>query len=109
MKRLLDDGSESGMVQWHHYDPETDTTTIETVGDTAPILDANKALYNDGTDGYKTKAREWKHVANIPHIVAYKWLVEEGININDRNHWPAVVRKLNSSEYLYLRTSPGRI
>lgn len=108
-KRLLDDGSESGIKQYHIYNPLTDETTITYEADVEPILESNKRLYNDGTDGYKTKAREWKHVANIPHVIAMKWLAEEGIDINNRNHWPAVIRKLNSSDWLYLRTSSGRI
>jgi hypothetical protein len=38
-----------------------------------------------------------------------KWLTEEGLDIHNKNHWEAIRRKLNSSEYLYLRTSGGAI
>lgn len=109
MKRLLDDGSETGIRQWHIYDPLTDTTTITYEQDATPLLDANKAAYNDGTNGWMSKSREMKKVASIPAIILMKWLTEEGIDYRNRNHWPAIIRKLNSNEYLYLRTSSGQI
>lgn len=109
MKKLLDDGSINGVRQWHDYNPLTDETTISYEQDVSAILEANKAAYNDGTNGYVSKSKEMKKVALIPHVVSMKWLAEEGINIWDKNHWPAVVRKLNDPEYLYLRTSGGKI
>lgn len=109
MRRLLDDGSTFGIREYHDYDPLTDKTTIYSEADISPLLDHNKQLFNNGTNGYQSKAKEWKHVANIPHIVALKWLNEDGIDINNKNHWDAIKRKLNSSEYLYLRTSGGAI
>ena len=36
-----------------------------------------------------------------------RWLIEEGIDFYNKEHWPKVRAKLNSSEFLYLRTSPG--
>jgi hypothetical protein len=82
--------------------------TIRSVQDATPFLDHNKRLQNDGTDGY-SPSRELKRVASIPPIVAEKWLTEEGIDVFNRDHWPAVKRKLNSSDYMWLRTSGGRI
>lgn len=109
MKRLLDDGLHTGMREFHDYNPLTDTTTISYEADTTPLLDLNKQLYNNGENGYVSKAREWKHVANIPNIVVMKWLAEEGLDIHKQEHWEAIRKKLNSNEFLYLRTSPGTI
>lgn len=80
---------------------------IHRVQDVQPILDRNKALFNEG-DGY-SPSREFRRAASIPNVVIEKWLNEEGINLFDPDHWPAVQAKLNSSEYAYLRTAPGRI
>jgi hypothetical protein len=109
MKRLLDYDESNGLITYHDYDHDTGKTVISYEQDVDALLDQNRAKYNDGTNGYATKAREWKHVANIPAVILLKWLSEEGIDYRDKNHWPAVRRKLNSSEYLYLRTSPGAI
>lgn len=83
------------------------TLTFERVQDCDPILDANKALQNDG-DGY-SPSRELRRVASIPNVVIEKWLNEEGINFFNPDHWSAIRRKLNSNEYLWLRTAPGRV
>ena len=32
-----------------------------------------------------------------------KWLVEFGVNVMRKEHWPQVKRLLNSNEYRYLR------
>ena len=109
MKRLIDHDELTGLFTYHDYDHDTGKTIISYEGDSEPILDLNKQLYNNGTNGYASKAREWKHVANIPAILLMKWLAEEGIDYRDENDWPAIRRKLNSNEYLYLRTSPGVI
>lgn len=83
------------------------TLEIQRVQDVESILDWNKRQQNDG-DGY-TPSRDMKKIASIPLVVAEKWLNEEGINIFDPNHKDAVRRKLNSNEYLWLRTSGGTV
>jgi len=105
MKRLLD-VQPDGIVEWFHFDEETGNFAIEAVQDVQPALDANRARANSH-DGF-SPARELREIAEIPAIIIVKWL-NEGINIFDRNHWPAVKRKLRDPDYRWLRTSPGRI
>lgn len=76
--------------------------------DVEPILDLNKAAYNDGTRGY-TPSRDLRKIAEIPLIVAEKWRNELGVDVFNKDHAPAVRRLLNDPEYLYLRTAPGRV
>ena len=38
-RRLIDRDSQSGIAEYHHYDPSADRTVIETVQDVAPILE----------------------------------------------------------------------
>ena len=76
--------------------------------DVEDVLERNKIDYTDGTNGYSL-SRDFKHVAEIPMSLIHKWMVEDHINVFDKNDWPAVKRKLNSNEWLYLRSSPGRV
>lgn len=110
-ERFVDYDPLWGTTTWFSHDPETDITTIRTETQesfTQSILDQNKDSYNhDYNRGY-TKSRDFKHVAKIPPQVILQWL-QEGIDVFDKNDWPAVKRKLNSSEWVHLRTSPGTI
>ena len=103
---LLDYDPFTKITTWHDYDALTDTTTLHSVQDVEPFLEQNKLDYNDGSDGW-SPSRELQRVASIPNILIEKWLREEGIDVYNDNHWPAVVRKLNSSEYRHLRTGSG--
>lgn len=107
-RRLLDVDPLTGVVEYHHYDEATDRTIIESVQDVAPLLERNKALATADDDGW-SPSRELRRAAGIPAIVILKWLHEDGINLFDRNHWPAVKRKLNDPDWRWLRTAPGRL
>ncbi len=107
-KRLLASDPAIGLTEYHHYESVTDRTVIETVQDVEPILERNKALQNDDAGGW-SPTRELRRAATIPDIVILKWRREDGIDVYDPDHWPAVKRKLNSSEYRWLRTAPGTL
>jgi len=76
------------------------------------MLDRNKAEYNAiPHKQYKSALREknmWR-AASIPNIIVEKWKKEEGLDIFNENHWPKIRKKLNSEEFKFLRTSPGKI
>jgi hypothetical protein len=75
-------------------------------------IERNKKEYNAVSHkGYKNalkKAKFWR-AASIPNIICEKWLKEEGIDIFNEEDWPKIQAKLNSEEYKFLRTSPGKI
>jgi hypothetical protein len=50
----------------------------------------------------------WR-AASIPNIIVEKWKKEEGIDIFNNDDWPKIKAKLNSEEFKFLRTSPGKI
>jgi len=85
-----------------------DSLTIVNEEDVEPNLDVNKELYND-QDGGWSKSREFRRVASIPNILIEKWLIEENVNVllPENKQW--LRKKLNSNEYLYLRTAPGEL
>ena len=79
-----------------------------------PILDHNKKLYIQN-DGYSPD-KGLKRVASIPTIVLEIWTKEHHQDQNNGN-WFALPKetqhkilrkKLNSSDYRYFRTAPGR-
>ncbi len=105
---ILEHDPVTGITLYHDYDAVTDTTTLVTRQDCEPILENNKILQNLQDRGY-TAGREWRRVAEIPLALLEKWRVEEGIDIFNENHWPAIVRKLNDTDYRFLRTAPGHL
>jgi hypothetical protein len=83
-----------------------DDLHVRRTQDVEAILDENKRLATLN-DGYSPD-RSFRRVASIPMSVIEQWM-KEGINIFDKNCAQAIRRKLNSPDYLYLRTAPGRV
>lgn len=79
---------------------------VKTSEDVTDQLDFNKHLFNSG-DGY-SPSRELRRVASIPNSVVEMWMNLYGVNVFDKDHAPAVKRLLNSNEWQWLRTAPGR-
>ena len=79
----------------------------------APHLKANKELYNHN-DGY-SPIRGLKRVASIPTLALEIWAKEYTGGNNNWFRLPKEVQnkilkeKLNSNEYKYFRTAPGRL
>ena len=79
-----------------------------------PILDHNKKLYTQN-DGYSPD-KGLKRIASIPTLVLEVWAKEYNGDQNKGN-WFALPKdvqtkilkeKLNSSDYRYFRTAPGK-
>lgn len=88
-------------------DPMTGQLIVHRTADVEPILERNKALAASG-DGY-TPSRELRRAASIPMAIIEKWRNELGVDVFNQDHMPAVRRLLNSNEYAFLRTAPGRL
>lgn len=80
---------------------------VESHQDVQFILDVNKAMATHN-DGY-TKDRTMRRVARIPIIELMKWKVEEGWDPLAPENEDKLAAKLDSIEYRYLRTAPGRL
>lgn len=97
----------SGIDTQIAYDPESDSLHVaRQAPDVAPMLEANHREYLSG-NGY-TPSRDLQRVASIPNVIVEQWL-KAGINLFDENDWPKVAALLDSPEYLFLRTAPGRL
>ena len=115
-RRLLDYDPSTKIRTYHEYDDATDTTYISELQDCTQLIETNKATQNIGTPGGKFNEYEraglknsWVHVGSVPTLILEKWRREEGIDVFNKNHWPAVVRKLNDPEWRYLRTGSMRV
>lgn len=84
-----------------------ETLQILKVQDLTPVIEQNKA--DMSMSGEFKPNPDLQRKAFIPDMLIAKWLNEEGIDVWNPDHWSAVKRKLNSNEYAYLRTAPGRI
>jgi len=95
----------TGITTTFDYIPETDTTILYREQDVSAILDANKAIANDGQitkDGIKGN---WWHYFQIPNIVIEKWLNEHGVDVYNKDHMKKVFELVNRPEYRYLKTT----
>jgi hypothetical protein len=85
---------------------------IDRQQDVTPFIEASKRALAEETHArpFRNPGEKSYHVAHIPNIVVEQWL-KEGLNIHDPD--PATQKKLrqrlNSPEWRYLRTYPGRI
>lgn len=106
MKGLFDALASDEPLDRFVYDAENDVLRHERTQDVQPFLEQNRRLQNDG-DGY-SQSRELRRIASIPNIVVEQWM-QQGVNIFDEADWPKIAALLDSPEYAYLRTAPGRI
>jgi hypothetical protein len=100
-------GTEDGIASYIRDDGVT--TEILSSADVTAHLEQNKAMANHN-DGY-SPSRELRRVASIPAIVILKWKEELGVDFysSDPEQKRKVRQLLNSSEYQFLRTAPGRV
>lgn len=104
-RRLIDHDPETGIKTYHHYDDATDKAAIETVQDVTPIIEINKAQQKEG---FEKRSELW-HAATIPAVVQLEWMTKYGVDLYNKDHFPAVKRLLNSSEYSHLRRNEFKI
>lgn len=86
---------------------EQGALVVKRTQDVEPILRANKAMQTSGHDGFNAD-RTWKWVASIPNVVVEQWM-KEGINIYKPEALPKLKAKLNSKEFEFFRTYPGKL
>ena len=106
MRRILEIQPD-GITEIFHMDELTGEMTIERVQDVEPVIEANKRAQTAG-DGFSS-SRDLRQIAEIPMGVVELWRTVLGVDIFNRDHWPAVKRLLRDSEWGHLRTSPGSI
>lgn len=103
--RLFEEEHRPGGVTKRHWFDEKGNHVEETIQDVEPVLDDNKRAANSYE---KVRGDHFIRAASIPPIIVLKWM-NEGVNVFDPNCDAEVRRRLNSNEWAYLRTAPGRL
>lgn len=104
--RILDHDPITGMSVSFEYNHDNDTVTIGHHQDASAILEANKLVQLDTELHQRQNKREtWARYARIPNIVIMEWLHKYGVDFNDKNHWPAVVKLINDPDYRHVKTT----
>ncbi len=103
---LIDHDPFTGITTTMQYNAEKDSIVlgyVATSDGVSAVLEDNKAAMLDVDLHRKGAREEWAHYAKIPPIVQYEWLYKHGVDFNKRDHWPGVMRLLNSPDYRYLK------
>lgn len=106
MRRLLE-VQPDGITEIFHMDELTGEIAIERIQNVEPVIEANKRAQTTG-DGF-SPARDLREIAEIPLGVVELWRTVLGVDVFNRDHWPAVKRLLRDRDWQHLRTSPGSI
>lgn len=110
-KRLFDRNPLFGITRYSYYDPDKDLLHIETVQDVEPVIELNKAQFNN-TDERASWTDGMQKVATIPlHIL--EDLMAKGILVpgkqGDGNGNKRFKAWLNDRDNRFFRTRPGRV
>lgn len=97
----------NGIVREWHTNPDGTFTVVSQQHNETQILDRNKAMATHN-DGY-TPSRDMQRVASIPQLLLEHWMNVEGWNPFAPENSDKLAAKLDSSEFLWLRTAPGRL
>ncbi len=100
MARVLSNDPETGIVELFHFDPETEEVTLQTIQEVEPLIDANKASFNEHTS--LDRFGDMTRVASIPMSLYFE-LKRKGI-LDDQ---AALKRWLNDPDNRFFRTRPG--
>jgi hypothetical protein len=94
MKRLLSHDPVTRTTTYHHYDPSTNQTLIETVQDVKPILERNKRLANN-TDYKKSGIKkDWYHFATVPNVILMELKTKYHLDFNRKEDLPKIEKVL---------------
>lgn len=78
--------------------------------DVEPILEENKRLYNSASESWKG---DLHHVATIPSVMVPLFMEEFKCTYHqlvcDPDIRKKLIAKLNSNDYRFLRTKPGKL
>lgn len=111
-KYLINQDPLTGVYQVMHRDNQERKTSIETVQDVGPHLEAALAMRNDPERKKRGIKAGWMHAAMLPNGVVVKWMNEGRINPRPfSQEGQADIMKILRTDpnYAYLKTIDGRI
>lgn len=96
-----------GIVEHLVFDDSEKKVHLQRQSDVTANIEQNKREFNETRSKWRDGLGD--KVASIPMGVVLEWKQRYGIDVFDRNHWPAVKRLLNDPEWRHIRTRPGVI
>lgn len=102
-RRVLDFDPVTGVTTYFDYD-KNDVMTITETQDISHILRHNMAARNDDEKTKNGIKNDWWQYARIPNTLLVKWKHEYGIDFNNQNDLPKILKLINT-EYQYLKTT----
>lgn len=108
-EKLLSYDDFTGIRSVFRHDPYTGKSQIVSTQDVEVDLDFNKTKQNDGTEGWVSRKKEWRHAAHIPFGVLEMWRVVDGIDWRKKEDLPRIMAKLDDIEFRHLRTALFRL
>lgn len=101
-RELISIDPDTGMRTWLEFDEANPRKFhIHHEQDVEPLLEQNKRLANDPDYKKRGIKNEFYHFATIPPIVEMQWR-QEGIDLNNKDHFKAIMRKLRDPIYKHL-------
>lgn len=97
---------EDQILREYDYDHLEQKYTIHSTQRLNNHFEYSKELYNQNTGRHRSEV--FNHVAHIPNLIAEKWM-RQGISIFNKDHTPKILEMLDSPEYRWLRTRPGKL
>ena len=110
MAKTYDKYLEGDELKTIKADEMTNTFYEHTTQDVEGVLKSNKARRNEFS-GWNT-AKDVKSIAEIPIVVCYQWLQEDGIlftALPKEEMSKYLKKKLNDPQWSYLKTSEGKL
>jgi len=99
---LYDSDIQMGRYTWVRYEPDG-RTTFRTDYTVDPTVDANTAMRNAASPGWKG---DWHKIASIPAPMVYDGYFAEAMKADDQK---AISRWLNDSDNRAFRSKEGRV
>ena len=96
---FLDFDPITGITTKLAYDHASDQLTVGYFQDTTAIQESNKLAQLDVESHRKQSDNSWSLYARVPNIVIMEWKRKYGVDFFDRNHWPRVMKLINSPDY----------
>ena len=107
-KVLIDIDPLTGSKSIFEYDGSDGTFRVHEITDVSPTIEQNKLSQNDGTGGWNDD-KSFRHVARIPPAIVEMWRLIYGVDVMNRDHWPAVKRLLNDPDWKNIRSANWKV
>lgn len=99
MAGILWENDGSGVDVGYHYDQATGAFTVCHSQDVSHIAANNTRRRLTEDNSARRRSGDLYQIAEIGNGTLMEWKVKYGVDVNNEDHWPAVMRLIHSREY----------